>query len=292
MMFMLSSRRRMDSCGSGRRGVSVVGLRYFVQTLEVCLFLALACSSSVAFRSDRTIAQFAHTPRGPKDGAPSVVMALAQSADGYLWLGSPNGLYRFDCRLRALSASVGRLIPCPGCPFTFGPSQWRPLDRLSCRRDKPSEERKRHELYHPRRNARRNGVGLGARSGRDDLGCDEQRAVAVGTEPMEGRGERLEFPREDCPRNFSGSSRNPVGFYRGHAGFSSVGREAVSADGYQRTSFAIFINAPASVRSAPLTLTIRRAPRVPQIYWALRQMDARFLRRSAAQLLQRNGDQH
>jgi len=69
---------------------------YFVLTLEVCLFLTLACSSSAAFESDRTIAQFAHTAWGPKDGAPSVVKALAQSADGYLWLGSPEGLYRFD----------------------------------------------------------------------------------------------------------------------------------------------------------------------------------------------------
>ena len=32
----------------------------------------------------------------PKDGAPSVVAALAQSADGYFWLGSSVGLYRFD----------------------------------------------------------------------------------------------------------------------------------------------------------------------------------------------------
>jgi ligand-binding sensor domain-containing protein len=62
--------------------------------LEVCLFLALAYSA--AFASDRTIAQFAHTAWGPKDGAPSVVTALAQTSDGYLWLGSPDGLYRFD----------------------------------------------------------------------------------------------------------------------------------------------------------------------------------------------------
>jgi ligand-binding sensor domain-containing protein len=64
--------------------------------LEVCLFLALACSCSAALDSDRTIAQFAHTAWGPKDGAPSVVTALAQTSDGYLWLGSPDGLYRFD----------------------------------------------------------------------------------------------------------------------------------------------------------------------------------------------------
>jgi PAS domain S-box-containing protein len=44
----------------------------------------------------RTIGQFQHTAWGPKDGAPSVIRALAQSADGYLWLGSSDGLYRFD----------------------------------------------------------------------------------------------------------------------------------------------------------------------------------------------------
>ena len=90
------ARRRTDFCGSGRCRASVVGPRYVVRTLEVCLFLALACSCAAAFDSDRTIAQFAHTAWGPKDGAPSVVNALAQTADGYLWLGSPNGLYRFD----------------------------------------------------------------------------------------------------------------------------------------------------------------------------------------------------
>ena len=64
--------------------------------LEVCLFLALACSCAAALDSDRTLGQFAHTAWGTKDGAPNVVRALAQSVDGYLWLGSPDGLYRFD----------------------------------------------------------------------------------------------------------------------------------------------------------------------------------------------------
>ena len=31
-----------------------------------------------------------------KDGAPDAVWALAQTADGYLWLGAPSGLFRFD----------------------------------------------------------------------------------------------------------------------------------------------------------------------------------------------------
>jgi PAS domain S-box-containing protein len=94
--FMLSRRRRTDFCRSGRCRPSVVDPRYIVRMLEVCLFLALACSCSAALESDRTIAQFAHTAWGPKDGAPSIVTALAQSADGYLWLGSPGSLFRFD----------------------------------------------------------------------------------------------------------------------------------------------------------------------------------------------------
>jgi PAS domain S-box-containing protein len=90
------SRRRTDYCRSGRCRPSVVDPRHIARTLGVCLFLALACSCSAAFGSDRTIAQYAHTAWGSKDGAPSVVTALAQTSDGYLWLGSPDGLYRFD----------------------------------------------------------------------------------------------------------------------------------------------------------------------------------------------------
>jgi ligand-binding sensor domain-containing protein len=67
-----------------------------VRALEICLFLALACSCAAAVDSDRTIAQFAHTAWGPKEGAPIAVTELAQSADGYLWVASSYGLYRFD----------------------------------------------------------------------------------------------------------------------------------------------------------------------------------------------------
>lgn len=110
-MFMLSRRRRTDLCGAGRCRASVVGPRYVIRTLEVCLFLALACSHSAALDSDRTIAQFAHTAWGPKDGAPSPVTALAQTLDGHLWLGGPEGLYRFD------GVVFERFQPQSGGPF-------------------------------------------------------------------------------------------------------------------------------------------------------------------------------
>jgi len=38
----------------------------------------------------------AHTSWTGRDGAPGDVSALAQTTDGYLWLGTPLGLYRFD----------------------------------------------------------------------------------------------------------------------------------------------------------------------------------------------------
>jgi len=86
-----------------------------VLTLEVCLFLALACSCSAALESDRTIAQFAHTAWGPKDGVPSPVRALAQTSDGYLWLGGSDGLYRFD------GVVFERYQPQSGGPFPGSP---------------------------------------------------------------------------------------------------------------------------------------------------------------------------
>jgi ligand-binding sensor domain-containing protein len=45
---------------------------------------------------DRTIGQFVRTGWSAKNGAPGDVYALAQTTDGFLWLGTMQGLYRFD----------------------------------------------------------------------------------------------------------------------------------------------------------------------------------------------------
>jgi signal transduction histidine kinase/ligand-binding sensor domain-containing protein len=45
---------------------------------------------------DRSIDQFFHTAWTVREGAPGQVTALAQTTDGYLWLGTQTGLYRFD----------------------------------------------------------------------------------------------------------------------------------------------------------------------------------------------------
>ena len=74
----------------------MISSRQILCSTLIGLLAAIACLTAFALDSDRTIAQFAHTAWGPKDGAPSPVTALAQTADGYLWLGSHDGLYRFD----------------------------------------------------------------------------------------------------------------------------------------------------------------------------------------------------
>ncbi|HEV2173672.1 MAG TPA: ATP-binding protein [Nitrospira sp.] len=75
-----------------------IGLPKFkLRVLCLCLLVYAGSASLFAQTSDRTIGQFVHTSWTAKDGAPSDVYALAQTKDGYLWIGSMQGLYRFDC---------------------------------------------------------------------------------------------------------------------------------------------------------------------------------------------------
>jgi ligand-binding sensor domain-containing protein len=62
-------------------------------------FTAIACGLSFPVSGldpNKTISQFTHTSWSAKDGIPGPVQAIAQTPDGYLWLGTPAGLYRFD----------------------------------------------------------------------------------------------------------------------------------------------------------------------------------------------------
>ncbi|MFY1824662.1 ligand-binding sensor domain-containing protein [Myxococcus fulvus] len=63
------------------------------------LVLALALTSSVAWAQaprNATLRDFHHTSWTQKDGAPAGVRVMAQTRDGWLWLGTASGLYRFD----------------------------------------------------------------------------------------------------------------------------------------------------------------------------------------------------
>src|SRR5262249_23722993 len=69
---------------------------HFRRFLSLCFFCAFLSSFVFALDRDRTLAQFHHTAWTAKDGAPSQISALAQTEDGYLWIGSARGLFRFD----------------------------------------------------------------------------------------------------------------------------------------------------------------------------------------------------
>ena len=58
--------------------------------------MCLVCASTFALDRSRSISQFHHTAWTARDGAPSQISVLAQTNDGYLWIGSALGLFRFD----------------------------------------------------------------------------------------------------------------------------------------------------------------------------------------------------
>ena len=68
----------------------------FARALVVGLLVGSISDAVLALGRDRTIAQFHHTAWTAKDGAPSQITALAQTTDGFLWIGTARGLFRFD----------------------------------------------------------------------------------------------------------------------------------------------------------------------------------------------------
>lgn len=67
-----------------------------VGSLKLVLLIGLAFQAVQALDRDRSITQFHHTSWTARDGAPSQITAFAQTLDGFLWIGSARGLFRFD----------------------------------------------------------------------------------------------------------------------------------------------------------------------------------------------------
>ena len=68
-------------------------LQRYVEVFGAALLL---CTPLFGIDRDLRIAQLYHTSWTRKDGVPSQILALAQTADGFLWIGARDGLYRFD----------------------------------------------------------------------------------------------------------------------------------------------------------------------------------------------------
>jgi ligand-binding sensor domain-containing protein len=70
--------------------------RRAVRTVLVCILLLSLVPVAFALNPDRDIHQLAHRSWGQRDGYPGRAQALAQATDGFLWIGSDIGLFRFD----------------------------------------------------------------------------------------------------------------------------------------------------------------------------------------------------
>jgi len=74
--------------------------RGLVAPKPLCIFLMMIgmmlAIPAKALDPQKLISQFTHASWTAKDGVPGPVRAIAQTPDGYLWLGTEAGLYRFD----------------------------------------------------------------------------------------------------------------------------------------------------------------------------------------------------
>jgi signal transduction histidine kinase/ligand-binding sensor domain-containing protein len=66
--------------------------------IRILVFIVgiVLCGYSSAIPIERRIYQLKHDSWKTKDGAPASITTIAQTDDGYLWLGTSEGLYRFD----------------------------------------------------------------------------------------------------------------------------------------------------------------------------------------------------
>jgi len=86
-----------------------------VPPLAICTFLLFLVVPADALNPDRDIHQLAHRSWGEKEGYPGRAEALAQTADGFLWIGTDSGLFRFD------GVHFERYVPRSGDRLSEGP---------------------------------------------------------------------------------------------------------------------------------------------------------------------------
>jgi signal transduction histidine kinase/ligand-binding sensor domain-containing protein len=93
-------RRCVSPAGKLSGGFARPTARGLVAAKPLCAFLIMIgmvlAIPARALDPQKLISQFTHTSWTAKDGVPGPVRAIAQTPDGYLWLGTEAGLYRFD----------------------------------------------------------------------------------------------------------------------------------------------------------------------------------------------------
>jgi hypothetical protein len=75
--------------------VRAQAMRLISQIRWAVAALALLGGSALGQKS-KTLDEYFHTAWTIDDGAPASAQVMAQTADGFLWFGTPTGLFRFD----------------------------------------------------------------------------------------------------------------------------------------------------------------------------------------------------
>jgi signal transduction histidine kinase/ligand-binding sensor domain-containing protein len=98
-------------------GIGFVGMvtrNLCLRSVAIYLCIALLDGLALGLDPHKLASQFTHTSWSAKDGIPGPVRAIAQTPDGYLWLGTDAGLYRFDGLLFVLwQPGFGERLPGP-----------------------------------------------------------------------------------------------------------------------------------------------------------------------------------
>jgi signal transduction histidine kinase len=95
--------------------------RHFL-SLCTCVAAVMLTSPAWALSPDLRIKQFYHTAWTAKEGAPTGIQALAQTKDGYLWIASRAGLFRFDgVRFERIDEVGGQRLPSSNLYSLWGP---------------------------------------------------------------------------------------------------------------------------------------------------------------------------
>jgi ligand-binding sensor domain-containing protein len=83
-------------------------VRLVISLLAVWLF----ATAAFALDPQKSNTQLAHTVWTEKDGAPADIVAITQTSDGYLWLGTSTGLFSFDdIRFAHFEPQTGEDLP-------------------------------------------------------------------------------------------------------------------------------------------------------------------------------------
>lgn len=87
----------------------------------LCFLLFVGANSTLALEPGRRISQYGHTAWRIQDGLIDSPVAITQTADGYIWIGTREGLVRFDgVSFDLWSPPKGQSLPSRGLSFLLG----------------------------------------------------------------------------------------------------------------------------------------------------------------------------